>query len=255
MKVVFQGPCLDRSFGRLTIAPGKKLSLRYHHNAHSLMELPLSIETVATKKHLVSVGRKSKVNVVEHLFSALYGLSMFHVRIDFWSTEVPFFDGSSKGFVDLLGGLEPEKSLEPLRLNREITIKQRDSFIQYIAHQKDELIIIMELSHPYIKTQKIVLEIDRANYIKEIAPARTFVFTDENDQRLQNLPPYGIAITKKRIYGSEPLRFSDELVRHKILDLLGDLFVLKRKLSGRIIGRNTSHLLNLKFAKALVEAT
>jgi UDP-3-O-acyl-N-acetylglucosamine deacetylase len=111
----------------------------------------------------------------------------------------------------------------------------------------------MELFHPFISKQNISLEIDEKSYVSEIAPSRTFVFTDESDPRLKDLPPYGIGITKNNIYSSEPLRYKDEPVRHKILDLLGDLYVLKKKLFGKITGRNTSHILNLEFARELTK--
>jgi UDP-3-O-[3-hydroxymyristoyl] N-acetylglucosamine deacetylase len=110
----------------------------------------------------------------------------------------------------------------------------------------------MELSHPYITTQKIVISINKKKYINEIAPARTFVFTNEDDSRLQNLPSYGIGVTKNRFYCATPLRFTNELVRHKILDLLGDLYVLQKKIEGKIIARNTSHCLNFAFVKKLM---
>jgi UDP-3-O-acyl-N-acetylglucosamine deacetylase len=71
----------------------------------------------------------------------------------------------------------------------------------------------------------------------------------KNDPRLRDLPPYGFGITRDRVYAREPLRYPDEAVRHKILDLLGDLYVLQGRLSGRITARNTSHWLNIAFAK------
>jgi UDP-3-O-acyl-N-acetylglucosamine deacetylase len=112
----------------------------------------------------------------------------------------------------------------------------------------------MVLSHAYIGSQRIVCTLSPQFYTKEIAPARTFVFTNEDDPRLKNLPPYGIGITKNGIRAVTPLRFPDEPVRHKLLDLLGDLYVLKRNLYGRITGRNTSHRINLEFVRRLIVA-
>jgi UDP-3-O-[3-hydroxymyristoyl] N-acetylglucosamine deacetylase len=203
------------------------------------------------KNHLVSVGKSKRIKVVEHLFSALYGLGLYYIKINFWGNELPFFDGSSLAFAKFLSKIKPKKYNKFSRINKKISIKDRDSFIQYEPFPKNGLIIEMELSHPFIKTQKITLNINKSNYIKEIAPARTFVFTNEDDPRLKKLPPYGIGVTKKRIYCATPLRFSDELVRHKVLDLLGDLYVLQKKLAGRITCKNTSHQLNLKFIRRL----
>jgi len=108
------------------------------------------------------------------------------------------------------------------------------------------------LSHPYIGTQQYTVNLNRDTYRQEIAPARTFVYTDESDHRLQNLPPYGIGITEARIYSAEPLRFVDEPVRHKILDLLGDMFVLQRRLCGSIQAYNTYHILNARFVAEIL---
>jgi UDP-3-O-acyl-N-acetylglucosamine deacetylase len=109
----------------------------------------------------------------------------------------------------------------------------------------------MTLRHEYIGEQNLALKIDAAEYIKEIATARTFVFTEEGDPRLQRIPAYGIGITGKNTYSASPLRFADEPVRHKILDLLGDLYVIRQPIYGLIKGVNTSHCLNLEFVREL----
>jgi UDP-3-O-[3-hydroxymyristoyl] N-acetylglucosamine deacetylase len=166
---------------------------------------------------------------------------------------VPFFDGSSIEFVKFLQKTRNQNSLRTLRLSGEILIKDEESFIYYMPIKKDLLTVEMEFCHPFINLQKIVIEVNKENYVKEIAPARTFVFTDETDGRLKNLPPYGIGITKYKIYSASPLRFPDEFVRHKILDLLGDLYVLQKKLSGKIVCKNTSHNLNQKFIRRILE--
>ncbi|MEO0190127.1 MAG: UDP-3-O-acyl-N-acetylglucosamine deacetylase, partial [candidate division WOR-3 bacterium] len=197
----------------------------------------------------ISVGKK--VKVVEHLFSALYGLNIFNIGIEIYGGELPFFDGSSMDFVRILKNFPVKENSEFLKINRTCFVRERNSFI-FFEPNGNELCIDMELNHPYIGKQKISIKITKENYIKEIAPARTFVFTDESDLRLKNLPPYGIGITRKKIYSAEPLRFPDEPVRHKILDLLGDIYILRKKLVGKIIARNTSHRLNLQFVKEFV---
>jgi UDP-3-O-[3-hydroxymyristoyl] N-acetylglucosamine deacetylase len=200
------------------------------------------------RNHLVALGDTPCLNVVEHLFSALYGLQSFNVCVDVFGNQVPFFDGSSRDFVQALSSFE-HQGFEVTRLRKRISIKKGESFIRYEPSEK--LIIDMELFHPYIATQKIEIEIDREAYMKEIAPARTFAFIHDTDPRLKNLPAYGIGITHNKIYSREPLRFPDECVRHKILDLLGDLFVLKKPIAGVIISKNTSHQLNLQFVKEI----
>jgi UDP-3-O-[3-hydroxymyristoyl] N-acetylglucosamine deacetylase len=202
---------------------------------------------------MVAVGGQHRLHVVEHLFSALYGLNLFDVRIDVYGDEVPFFDGSSSDFVFAVNGLK-NQGYRAMRLGREISVRRGDSYIHYTPRETDDLTIEMSLTHQYIGNQRIVLEINPNSYEKEIAPARTFVFTDDNDPRLQQLPPYGIGITGSRMYAAAPLRFPDEPVRHKLLDLLGDMYVLKKKIYGKISGNNTSHELNFRFVHKLASA-
>ncbi len=255
MKIEIKGNCLHGGDSRLEIAANDRFVLSVCEDCRESQNIALNIGNIRVDNHLVSLGEKPRLHVVEHLFSALYGLQLFTVRIDVYGDEIPFFDGSSQEFVASLQSMQNHTVPDILRLDRCISAQQGESFIVYEPSAEEKLIIDMELYHPYIEMQKIAVELNRENYIQEIASARTFVFTDEKDIRLKNLPPYGIGITKDNIYSFEPLRFSDELVRHKILDLAGDLFVLKKKLLGRIRCRNTSHYLNFQFVKRLCQCS
>lgn len=253
MKIKIEGNRLHGGYGRVEVATSDRFALYVREDSRRPQNIPLRVENIMIDNHLVSLGRKPQLNIVEHLFSALYGLYLFNVRVDVYGHEIPFFDGSSKDFVLPLRKMVNPAVSDILRFDKTISVKHRDSFIIYEPLDEDLLIMEMELHHPYIKTQKMVIELNDENYIKEIAPARTFVFTDEKDDRIRNLPPYGIGITRDSVYSFEPLRFSDELVRHKILDFLGDLFVLKKKLVGKITCRNTSHYVNFQFVKKLCQ--
>ncbi len=252
MSVTIEGSCLSGRFGKLTVATSDRFGFYIHNDSGPPIKIPLHLNNVEVCNHLVSLGHKPRVNAVEHLFSALYGLNLFNVKIDIYGEEIPFFDGSSQKFVDVLGQLPEQKSSGAVRSNKKISVEDGSAFILYELSEEDTLVIEMELFHPYIRIQRLTLEINKEKYIREIAQARTFVFTDEDDPRLKNLPPYGIGITRNNIYSQEPLRFADEFVRHKMLDLLGDLYVLRKKLAGKITCRNTSHLLNLKFITKLL---
>ena len=247
---IIEGRCLSGKDGALKICPDSRLNLYLYEDSHKPVKIPVDIEQIMVRDHLVSIGKTKTISIVEHLFSALYGLGLFNVRIDFLSDEIPFFDGSSRLFVERLKRLPFS---EPLRFNlkQKIMVADNDSYILYEPSMRGHSIIEMELRHPYIGSQVINLQLTRSNYIKEIAPARTFVFTENSDPRLNNLPSYGFAITESGIFAKEPLRFPDEPVRHKVLDLLGDLYFLGGWLEGRIQASNTSHQLNLKFLKVL----
>lgn len=246
-----EGTGLNSTFCSLEIRPNNEFLFYLHENSHQPLKIPLDIEEIRVVNHSVSLGKAPSANVVEHLFSALYGLGLFCVRIDLYGNEMPFFDGSSKEFVRILRGFKETEAGPVLRLNKRLEVRHGSSFIRYEPTTDELFIIDMELSHPYIRTQRLISTIDRETYVNEIAAARTFVFTEDSDARLKNLPPYGIGITKTGIYAAEPLRFSDEPVRHKILDLLGDLYVLNRKIVGKITARNSSHLLNQRFIRLL----
>lgn len=251
MNVTISGTCLSGNCSKLVISKNDSFALYVHDDSRAPIRVPLNIQNVLVENHLVSLGTTPRVDVVEHLFSALYGLNLFDVRIDVFGNEVPFFDGSSDPFVAMLHTININSLYNVLALDREIFIKDHNSFIRYEPASEERLFIDMELSHAYIRTQKIALDVTRENYINEIAPARTFVFTDENDPRLKNLPPFGIGVTQNRMYSATPLRFPNELVRHKLLDLLGDIYIIRKKLVGNITCKNTSHRLNQKFIREL----
>lgn len=256
MTIDFSGQGLSGGYCRVRVGLEKRFSLCVHDNSLASFFIPLNIKNLFIKNHLVHLRNPKTVKVVEHLFSALYGLGLFNVKIELFGDEIPFFDGSSKFFIAQLLSLKKNTLRHLQQVDflsaKEIYIKRGESFIHYKPTDRPELEIDMELCHPYIKKQRVCLRVDEKVYINEIAPARTFVFTTEKDPRLKNLPPYGIGITPDNIYSQQPLRFSDEPVRHKILDFLGDLYVLQKNLTGKITATNTSHLLNLGFVKKLM---
>ncbi|MDH4209923.1 MAG: UDP-3-O-acyl-N-acetylglucosamine deacetylase [candidate division WOR-3 bacterium] len=252
-KVRFTGSCLSGGNSVVEIEDGEGFGLYMHQDSTTPVNIPYDIGSIRVSNHSVTIGERNQLHVVEHLFSALFGLSIYGVRIDVHGNEIPFFDGSSQDFVRSLVDLDYDRGLGVRPPNR-VEVAAGNGSISYVPLETDDLIIEMSLTHPHIGTQKIVLNIDRDTYCKEVAPARTFVFTDDDDQRLRKLPPYGMGITGNRVYSTSPPRFPDEPVRHKLLDLLGDLYVLRKRLSGRITAVNTSHQLNVKFASELLRS-
>jgi UDP-3-O-[3-hydroxymyristoyl] N-acetylglucosamine deacetylase len=251
MNVVrLHGNCLGGGESYLEIRNDDRLALFLHNGAEQGLKIDYCIENIMIDDHTVSVGGRQQLRVVEHLFSALHALNIFNVRIDLYGNEIPFFDGSSEEFAKAFKELASDV-LPGVRVDRCIVVKEGCSSIVYSPLEADELHVDMTLRHEYIGEQNLALKIDAAEYIKEIATARTFVFTEEGDPRLQRIPAYGIGITGKNTYSASPLRFADEPVRHKILDLLGDLYVIRQPIYGLIKGVNTSHRLNLEFVREL----
>jgi len=252
MKAVLEGATLSGGYSRVSITPNDQFQFYVHEDSRPPVLIPLSIQNIKVDNHLVVFGKEPRVSVVEHLFSALYGLSLYDVRIDVLGDELPIFDGSSRRFVETLRQFEKKKVSHALKIHDRIEVRAHESFLCYEPSDQNALYVDMELHHPYINTQRIELEISAENYIREIASSRTFVFTSEGDPRLRQLPPYGIGITQDNVHSAEPLRFPDEPVRHKVLDLLGDLYVLQRRIAGKITARNTSHDLNMQFVRMVL---
>jgi UDP-3-O-acyl-N-acetylglucosamine deacetylase len=255
MRYVLQGACLDGTHSRCEITQGNHFQLYQHTSDLGTVALEVSTDTIRVKNHLVAIqSNGANLDVVEHLFSALYGMDAFGVRVVVSGLAMPIFDGSSSNYAEVLDH-DRIKSFDRARVTHPVVVHEQGSFIQFEPSMDDMLVITMRLEHAYIGSQQITITLDPETYRREIAPARTFVYTDETDPRLKNLPPYGIGITEKRIYAAEPLRFSDEPVRHKVLDLCGDLFVLQKRLCGTLRAFNTFHQLNHKFVARLMEET
>ena len=248
MKVRITGNGLHNTYSEVQVTPHSDLKILVHDHSRRLIGIPLKPNNIFTRNHTVILGTKHRVSGIEHFFSALYGLKLFRLRLDILGKELPILDGSSQPFIAALNGFKPSPASFAYA-SQTIDVRQRESYVTYTPDCKKSLVIDMKLTHPYIEPQSFVIRLNARNYCHDIAPARTFLFTTDNDPRLRNLPPYGIGVTPSGMFSASPLRFTDELVRHKILDLLGDLYVLGRPVAGKITALNTSHKLNLSFVK------
>lgn len=247
MRHVLQGSCLHGGYARCEITRSDSFELYVKTGNEHPLRMDLRPENIGVQDHMVSVCTNGQtLQVVEHLFSALYGMDCYGVRAVVHGGELPIFDGSSSPYTEALRH-DATAPFPRTSLERPFMVNEQESFIHYEPGDENALVITMGLSHRFLGTQQLTVTVDRATYIREIAPARTFVYTDESDPRLQNLPRYGIGITEKRIYSTEPLRFLDEPVRHKILDLLGDMFIIEKRVCGSIHAYNTFHILNARF--------
>jgi len=212
----------------------------------------------------IGLNNNTTVYTVEHLLSALYGLGIDNLEIRVDNNEPPVFDGSSKTFVEqiLSAGIVEQKQeriyfilKEPVRYEQEGT--------EIIAYPADDLKITCEITydHPLISRQEITMSINPENFINEISSARTFCF----DYEIESLKKKGLAkggglhnsivIGMDRVHNKEKMRFENEFVRHKLLDLLGDLYLLGRPLKAHITAKRSGHRHNINFVKKLSRLT
>jgi UDP-3-O-[3-hydroxymyristoyl] N-acetylglucosamine deacetylase/3-hydroxyacyl-[acyl-carrier-protein] dehydratase len=230
------------------------------HNA----EVPARIE------HTVKRARRSTLRVAdatvdtcEHVLSAVAGLGIDNLNIQLSGPELPDLDGSAKPFVDALlpAGLAP--SAEPrhaLTISVPVMVRQDDSTLAAMPSPKPGLEILYELDYsnqPAIGRQVAVFNLGSDDYAKEIAPARTFVL--EAEAAALQAAGVGTHLTTAQMLVIGPrgplspnqFRFPDEPVRHKVLDLIGDLKLLGVPIQGRIIAVRSGHALNHTFVRAL----
>lgn len=203
------------------------------------------------------------IGTVEHVLSAAAGEGLDNCRIEIEGSEVPILDGSALPFVRLFhaAGFERQTSMiRPLTLSRTVDVMRGDRSVRF-EPDGPGLTITYEIDfpHPIVGRQVLTVGIRPEEYATGIAPARTFGFTREVEQlRARGLARGGslqnaVVLDDKGIL-SGPLRFRDEFVRHKILDLVGDLALLGGALSGHVYARKAGHALHIEFARALEAA-
>src|SRR5919106_5770309 len=202
-----------------------------------------------------------KIHTVEHLMSALNGLGIDNAFVDLDAPELPIMDGSASPFALLLqqAGLEEQAAPKRfLRVKKTIEIKDGDKWARLDPYEGFRLSFSIEFRHPVIErsTQSVTVDFAETPYLTEIARARTFGFMHEvEDLRDSGLALGGgldnaVVLDEYRVLNSEGLRFADEFIRHKLLDALGDLYLLGRPLLGAFSAHKSGHALNNKLVRA-----
>lgn len=225
--------------------------------------IPVNLDTLHARMRRMAVSYEdAEVETVEHLLSALRGLEVDNLEIEISGSEVPALDGSALPFVRLLEQAELADQDAPRRtfnLTQPVAVHEKDSSIVALPLDEGlEISFMLDYKAP-IGTQRLTVELSDGSYRKEIAPARTFCLESEGKElQSQGLgsgaTPENTVVVPPQGIRAETLRFADEFVRHKILDLLGDLCALPGALAARIIAVKSGHSLNLKFAQKLAEA-
>lgn len=204
-----------------------------------------------------------RVHTIEHMLSAVYALGIDNLIIEMNANEPPVADGSSQGFFDTLkeAGLKAQEA-ERLYLQPTEPLHYKNGESELRLEPANELILTTEIifKHPLIQNQTITMTIEPDRYRTEIAPARTFCFDYEVEAlKKQGLAKGGsldnaVVVGLDRIHNKEKkLRFPDEFVRHKTLDLLGDLYLLGRRLRAHVTAIRPGHGHNTQFVKQMAE--
>ena len=206
----------------------------------------------------------AKIQTVEHLMSAAAGLGIDNMIVELSSAELPIMDGSSGPFVFLLqsaGIAEQDAPKHFIRILKDIEVREGDKIARFTPYDGFRLDFTIQFDHPMIpaKQSHHRLEFSTPAYIKEISRARTFGFMrDLEYMRDLNLALGGsmdnaIVLDEFRVLNDDGLRYADEFVRHKILDAIGDLYLVGAPILGAYEGYKSGHALNNKLARALLE--
>jgi len=200
------------------------------------------------------------VSTTEHLLAALVGLGIDNALIELDGPEVPILDGSAGPFVLILrqAGRRRQKALRRfLKITREITFQDGDKTIRVRPYDGFKVTSVIEFDHPLIRRQSRTMEISVDTFVREVASARTFGFLDEVEKLQENGLALGgsldnaIIVDRFGILNNEGLRFPDEFVRHKVLDLIGDLALLGYPLLGHVIASKSGHGQHLGLMQAI----
>ncbi|MFC6669551.1 UDP-3-O-acyl-N-acetylglucosamine deacetylase [Marinobacterium aestuariivivens] len=204
-----------------------------------------------------------RVATVEHLLSALAGLGIDNVIVELSAEEVPIMDGSAAPFVFLIqsaGILEQDAPKQFIRIKREVTVTADDKSATFKPFDGFKVGFTIEFDHPAFanRNMKASLDFSSTSFVKEVSRARTFGFMRDIEYlRSQNLALGGsfdnaIVVDDYRILNSDGLRYDDEFVKHKILDAVGDLYLLGKSLIGEFIGHKSGHYLNNMLLRELL---
>lgn len=221
-----------------------------------IIEIPARAEYVGDTRLSTSLLKDGiRVSTVEHLLSALAGLGIDNAYIDVTASEIPIMDGSAAPFIFLVqsaGIQEQNVAKRFIRIKRKITVKDGDKWACFEPFEGFKVTFGIEFDHPVFKShsKSATLDFSSTSYVKEVSRARTFGFKSDFDRlRSMNLArgaslDNAVAVDDFRVLNEDGLRYEDEFVKHKILDAIGDLYLLGSSLIGSFSGFKSGHALN-----------
>ena len=204
-----------------------------------------------------------RVSTIEHLMSAFAGLGVDNAIVELSSAEVPIMDGSAGTFIFLVqsaGIAEQAAAKKFIRVKKVVDVKEGDKWVRFEPFNGYKLDFTINFAHPVFATtrQNVTIDLGEHSYIKEVSRARTFGFMQEVEAlRAQGLALGGnldnaIVMDEYRVINPDGLRFEDEFVKHKVLDAIGDLYLLGHPLIGAFSGYKSGHALNNALLRALL---
>jgi UDP-3-O-[3-hydroxymyristoyl] N-acetylglucosamine deacetylase len=247
----------------LTLKPAPANSgIRFRRTDLGGLEVDATIRNVASINYATGLARdEGAVETVEHLLSALASLGIDNAVVELNHPEVPIMDGSAAPFVYLIQEAGVRALPEPrrvLRITRPIEMVRGDKRIAVYPADEFKVTYSISYDHPLLRHQARTTTVTESVFVEEIAPARTFTFLKEVELLRQNGFALGGSLENAVVVGeagvlNSALRFDDEFVRHKILDLIGDLALLGVPMLGHLVAHRGGHALHTAFAARILE--
>ena len=228
------------------------------------MDIPARAENVGdTRLSTTLVKGQTRISTVEHLLSALAGLGIDNAYVDLSASEVPIMDGSAGPFVFLIQSAGIEEQNAPkryIRIKRAVQVQEGDKWARFDPFNGFKVSFRIDFEHPVFKRSSQFAEIDfsKTSFVKEVSRARTFGFMHEIELLRENKLALGgsldnaIVLDDYRVLNEDGLRYEDEFVKHKVLDAVGDLYLLGHGLIGAFSGYKSGHELNNKLLRTLL---
>ena len=209
-------------------------------------------------------GGGAKVATVEHLMSALAGLGIDNLYVDLDGPEVPIMDGSAGPFVFLLqsAGIEEQRAPKRFfRIRRPVEVSDGDKWARFEPYDGFKVSFSIVFDHPVFErsTQSLTIDFAETAYAKEVARARTFGFAQDVEAlRNAGLALGGsldnaVVLDEYRVLNSDGLRYADEFVKHKVLDAIGDLYLIGHPIIGAFTAHKSGHALNNQLLRATLD--
>ena|SRR5690554_2546040 len=230
-----------------------------------VVEIKALAENVGeTSMSTTLVNGQVKVDTVEHLLSAMAGLGIDNAHIEISAAEVPIMDGSAGPFVFLIqsAGIEEQQAPKQfIRILREVTVSDGEKKATFLPFEGFKVSFEIDFNHPVFtdRTQIASIDFSSTSFVKEVSRARTFGFMRDIEYlRANNLALGGsvdnaIVVDEDSVLNEDGLRYEDEFVKHKILDAIGDLYLLGKSLIGEFRGYKSGHALNNQLIRALLK--
>jgi len=228
------------------------------------VEIPATPENVGdTTLSTTLIKDGVRISTVEHLLSAMAGLGIDNAYVDLNAAEVPIMDGSAGPFVFLIQSAGIEEQNAPkrfIRIKKSVRVEDGDKWVNFEPFDGFKVAFTIDFDHPAFKEGTQIAEVDfsTTSFVREVSRARTFGFMNQIEQlRANNLALGGsldnaVVVDDYRILNEDGLRYVDEFVKHKILDSIGDLYLLGHSLIGAFSGHKSGHALNNKLLRTLM---